>query len=101
MNRRGVLSAFPHLLAPARSAGPAVANGPSIRRRSRSAYRREAPCRSERYAHPALPDFSPHIERLLKEANIRNTPDARSSLFSSLHLAWGDRSQLERMYTKK
>ena len=48
---------------------------------------------------PGAPDFSPHIERLLKEANIRNTPDARSSLFSSLHLAWGD-VQLERMYQK-
>ena len=48
---------------------------------------------------PGAPDFSPHIEGLLKEANVRITPDARSSLFSSLHLAWGD-VQLERMYQK-
>ncbi len=41
---------------------------------------------------PGAPDFEPSIERLLEVAGIASTADARSSLDSHLHLAWGDHS---------
>src|SRR5215469_6545513 len=35
------------------------------------------------------PDFSPHVEELLKLAAIKSTPDAHDALDSHLQMAWG------------
>ena len=36
------------------------------------------------------PDFSPHVRQLLKLANAKYTADTRSSLVSTLNLAWAE-----------
>ena len=46
------------------------------------------------------PDFSSQIEPLLKEANVKSTPNVRSSLVSTLNLVWAT-VQLERSAKKQ
>ncbi len=41
------------------------------------------------------PDFSPHVRQLLKLANVKYAADSRSSLVSTLNLAWAE-AALER-----